>query len=205
MACVEAAGVDGAGLSLARGSSHEPVLGTDAVAEALELTQFTLGEGPCVDATTFGVPVLVPDLTNLRDGHADRWPVFATEALALGVRAIYALPLRIGVVAIGAADLYRRGAAPLEGEDLSQALTAMDAVALTFLDDDAPLGEENPDALPLRSLEVHRAAGMVMIQLGVSIEKALIRLRATAFAEGISLEALASDVVRGHRRFEEVR
>ncbi|WGL50806.1 ANTAR domain-containing protein [Nocardioides sp. BP30] len=204
MACVGAAGVDGAGLSLTRGSTHEPIFGTDAVAEALELTQFTLGEGPCVDATAFGVPVLVPDLEDLRDGHAGRWPVFASEALALGVRAIYALPLRIGVVAIGAADLYRRESAPLEGEELSRALSAVDAVALTLLDGGA-LGDRDPDPLPLRSLEVHRAAGMVMMQLGVSIDKALIRLRATAFAEGISVETLASDVVQGHRRFEEAQ
>jgi hypothetical protein len=143
VACVEAVGVDGAGLSLTRGKAHEPVFGTDAVAEALELTQFTLGEGPCVDATAFGVPVLVPNLADLGEGHAGRWPVFATEALALGVRAIYALPLRIGVVAIGAADLYRRRSTPLEEEALSEALTAMDAVALTLLDGGS-LGDEAP-------------------------------------------------------------
>lgn len=203
VACVEATGVDGAGLSLVRHGVSEPVLGTDEVADALELAQFTLGEGPCVDAAAYGVPVLVSDLEHLGEGHAGRWPVFTPEALALGVRAVFAFPLRFGAVSIGAADLYRGQPASLDDTGLSQALTAMDAVALTFLDEDNGLQAESPAPVPLRSLEVHRAAGMVMVQLGVSIDQALARLRATAFAEEISVEALAREVVSRRRRFEE--
>ena len=47
---------------------------TDAVAEALEALQFTLGEGPCVQALETGRPVLVSDLHEI--GHI-QWPMFA--------------------------------------------------------------------------------------------------------------------------------
>ncbi len=47
---------------------------------------------------------------------------------------------------------------------------------------------------------VHQAAGMVMGQLDSSIEEAMVRLRATAFAEGLNINELAADVVNGRRR-----
>jgi AmiR/NasT family two-component response regulator len=48
---------------------------------------------------------------------------------------------------------------------------------------------------------VHQAAGMLMVQLDCPIEEALMRLRATAFAEGMTINKLAADVVHGRRRF----
>ena len=47
---------------------------------------------------------------------------------------------------------------------------------------------------------VHQAAGMAMVQLGTSLPEALVRLRATAFAEGISINDLATDLVSRRRR-----
>jgi AmiR/NasT family two-component response regulator len=52
-------------------------------------------------------------------------------------------------------------------------------------------------------MAVHRAAGMVMEQLGTSIETALMRLRAAAYAEGIPVNELADAVIIGTRRFQE--
>ena len=43
--------------------------------------------------------------------------------------------------------------------------------------------------------EVYQAQGMVMVDLGVTLEVALARMRASAFAEGLSLQAAR----RGHR------
>ena len=47
---------------------------------------------------------------------------------------------------------------------------------------------------------VYQAQGMVMVDLGVSLAEALARLRATAFAEAVSLDELAADIVSGQRR-----
>ena len=75
----------------------------------------------------------------------------------------------------------------------------METITLVLLDPD---GNPDPDlaAEPL-SMAVHRAAGMVMMQLGTSIDEALVRLRAAAFAEGVPIDELADDVVNGRRRF----
>jgi len=45
--------------------------------------------------------------------------------------------------------------------------------------------------------EVHQASGMLMVQLGVSIEIALARLRAYAFAQGRPVSEIAREVVAG--------
>jgi hypothetical protein len=49
---------------------------------------------------------------------------------------------------------------------------------------------------------VQNAAGMVSVQLGVSVTEALIRLRAYAFSQDISLNDVARDVVSRALRLE---
>jgi hypothetical protein len=81
------------------------------------------------------------------------------------------------------------------------ALSTVDAVGMTVLDmpnDQAPDGR----AAATTSMVVHQAAGMAMVQLDCSIEDALARLRATAFAEGMAVNQLASDLVHGRRRLD---
>jgi AmiR/NasT family two-component response regulator len=43
--------------------------------------------------------------------------------------------------------------------------------------------------------EVYQAQGMVQVQLGVSLEEAMVRLRAHAFVQGRTLVEVAADVV----------
>src|SRR3954471_10703647 len=75
--CVASAGVarvSGAGVVLImQGRALGTVCASNGIAEVVEEIQFTLGEGPCVDAFSTRAPVLVPDL-----GAEDvvRWPSF---------------------------------------------------------------------------------------------------------------------------------
>ena len=64
----------------------------------MEDLQFTFGEGPCVECSRTGRPVLQPDLA--RTGP-DRWPGFSAGALEAGIRAIFAWPLRVGGIRLG--------------------------------------------------------------------------------------------------------
>lgn len=203
VACIPAVGVDGSGMSLvATAGVREPFYGSDAVAVALEGLQLALGEGPCVDASTTGSPVMIPDLGDLTDEISGRWPVFAHEAAGSDVRAVFAFPLRIGAISLGAVDLYRRSPGPLGREALARALSTVDAIVLTLLDGNGTFGP-GPGTEPLTDMAVHRAAGMVMEQLGTGIEEAFMRLRATAYSEGVPIGELANQVVAGDRRFEE--
>ncbi|MFC7813382.1 GAF and ANTAR domain-containing protein [Streptomyces sp. NPDC057367] len=161
--------------------------------------QATLGDGPCVSAAEAGAPVLARDLASGAD--AGRWPVYAQQATAVGVRAVYALPLGSDAVCLGTLDLYRDTPGPLTGPDLRTArlVAGVMTVALMALErgEDAWLDELAGD-----HDEVYRAVGMIMAQLGVGADEALARLRADAFARGRSAYAVARDVLAHHRRFD---
>src|SRR5437764_10214190 len=106
--CVEMLDVTGAGISLVSDTGTRGVIcATDDVAMRIEELQLTLGEGPCVDALGRGGPVLIPDLDDPGDVLTDRWPAFMSAAAEAGVRAVFAFPVRIGAISLGAIDLYR--------------------------------------------------------------------------------------------------
>ena len=195
--CVRATGVDGGGVTVVS-SQGTPVLvhATDPAARALEELQFTLGEGPGVDAISRRTTVLVDDLHDQAglDGH---WTAFRGEAGGLGVRALFAFPILVGSVALGSLDLYRRTPGGLDGGQVSRGLETVEAVGSTLITLDGN-GSPAPEVYPMT---VHQAAGMVMVQLETSIDEALVRLRATAFREGTALTTVAGDVIDGRRRF----
>lgn len=199
--CVELAGVSGAGISVVTATRNRGVVcSTNVVSRQIEELQLDAGEGPCVDAAREGGPVMVPDLDDLGDVLAHRWPVFVTAARAAGVKALFALPLRIGAIGVGVMDLYRDRAASLTDEELSFALMAADAAALSLLYLD---GENGGDPLSpgFRDAHVHQATGMVSVQMGVPVEEALLLLRARAYASERPLTELARDVVARQLRF----
>jgi hypothetical protein len=180
------------------------VLGaTDAVSGLIEELQWTLGEGPCIDAHRGEVTVIEPDLAA---PERSRWPAFTPPALHAGVAAIFGFPLRVGDARFGALDLYRDRAGPLSDEQLADALIAADVVAQAIV---GMQGQAAPGTVAAGietdadfRFVVHRAAGMVSVQLGVSVADALIRLRASAFSTGRSVTDLAEDVVNRRVRFE---
>ena len=49
-------------------------------------------------------------------------------------------------------------------------------------------------------MTVHQAAGMLMVQLDLPIDQALLRMRATAYAEGLTVDELADAIVGRRRR-----
>jgi len=171
---------------------------TDAISSAIEDLQLTLGEGPCIDAAASGSPVLVADLSDPAEGLGGRWRFFQDEASRIGVRAVFAFPIRIGAISLGTLDLFRLSSGPLGDRELTRALLAVDALAAAMLDFDT---YQHGDDLLSPRMVVHQAAGIAMVQLGTSIEQAMLRLRATAYAEGVSINTLAADLVSGRRHF----
>ena len=51
-------------------------------------------------------------------------------------------------------------------------------------------------------LEVYQAQRMVMVDLGVSIDEAMARIRGHAYAEGRHLSDVAKDIVAGKLRLD---
>jgi hypothetical protein len=202
--CVHMLGVTGAGISMmTTAGSTGVVCSTDDVSARIEDLQLTLGVGPCMDAVARGAPVLVGDLHEPGDVTVARWPAFMEGAAEAGVRAVFAFPLRIGAINVGALDLYRDQPGDLDTDQLPAALMAADAAALAVLNLDSPYppGASDLDARTLNQPQVHQATGMVQVQLDVSIEDAFLMLRARAFTTGRPLVDVAIDVVERRLRF----
>ncbi|MFS8198731.1 GAF and ANTAR domain-containing protein [Streptomyces sp. CWNU-52B] len=210
-ACVDLLPVTGASISIT-GSRTARALwcASDDTAARLAEAQYTLGDGPCQSALDRAAPVLAPDLTEGRD--ARRWPVFAHQAVDLGVRAVFSLPLGAGALAIGTLDLYRNTAGPLSPRELRIALLARDAVTFAVLNleaaDDGFVSADEAgvaswvDAAEADHIEVHQAVGMVMVQLGIDPEQALDRLRAHAFSQGRTVTEVAQEILARTLRFQ---
>jgi GAF domain-containing protein len=189
--CARSLPVSGAGMALMTDDGPAgTVAASDEIARELEELQFSLGEGPCVDASRSGRPVLVPDLAR---HPRDRWPAFADSAHGVGLRAVFAFPLRVGGIRLGVLDLYRASTGMLAASDLADALAFADAATLLLMHLDA-------DGLDDRA-EVHQATGVVSVQAGVDLATALSLLRARAFAEQRAIRLLAQDVLDGTVRF----
>lgn len=210
-ACRDALPIDGVSITLmGSGGGQVSLYASDPVATRLDELQFSLGEGPCVDAYRHRRPVLVPELAEV--GH-HRWPMFATAATQTGAQALHVFPLQVGAIAIGVLALYRLERGMLTPEALAGAFRTADAVIWTLLgtrsEPLAELAEHRSDpaewlrSAPLQHAEIYQATGMVMAQLGVDGETALARLRGYAFARDLALEEVAHDVLARRLRFNE--
>jgi len=190
--------VDGAAVGIRAGAdTAQLVHATDPVIAELDDLQFTLGEGPCVDAYRSGIPVLIPDLTG--DEAMDRWPGFAHEATQAGAAAAFAFPLQIGAAPFGTVELYRRMAGPLTATDTVTALLIADDMVTVVLEEIAGRDQLQPTTgrpVPMFGrAEIPQAAGMIAVQLGVTVPQALAQLRAAAFARHRPVLELAVDVI----------
>lgn len=200
----EVTAMTGAGVMiLAKERPQASVCTTDAVSALIEELQYTLGEGPCVDAHRSGMAVAEPDLE--ADGFA-RWKAFSSLAVEAGARAVFGFPVRIGAVRLGALNLYRDHPGALTDDQHADALVMADVAARAVLDAQAgaPHGELGPDleAGVDQWLIVHQAAGMISAQLDISVEDALVSLRARAFSVGRLITEIAQDVVDRRLRFD---
>lgn len=196
-------GVTGAGIML---MSDDVPLGSvcaaDDVSALIEDLQYTLGEGPCIDAHRLGRPVLEPDLA---DPAEPRWLAFTEPAVDAGVRAIFGFPIGVGSVQLGALNLYADTAGPLTDDQHADALVMAEIAgqAVLIMQTESPggaLAAELEEGSDLHYV-VHQAAGMVSAQLEVTVGQALVRLRALAFASERALDAIAADVVARRLRF----
>ena len=196
-------GVDGASVTAMSGRDlREPLFASDQLSAVLEELQFTTGEGPAAEDFRLGAPVLVADL----ESAAARWPGFVPDAVAAGARALFALPLQAGAIRVGVLSLYRALPGPLSAGELADVLVFAD-IALQLLLDASSGISESPGYRPLNGLSdrravVYQATGMISVQLGVTLDEALARLRAHAFAASAAVGDIAGEVVARRLRFD---
>jgi hypothetical protein len=184
--------VDAAALVFYSDSQTRELVGaSDPWAAGIEEAQYTLGEGPGVEAVAAGGPVLVPDLT--ADGV--RWPVFAASGQAGDLAAAFVFPLQVGAILLGTLALYRRRPGALPAEFVVEAAVLADLVSQVLLAQNEQMGGEEQVRMETSYQDVNMATGMLAAQLRISLEEALLRLRAHAFAADRSILDVARDVL----------
>ncbi|MEU5294546.1 ANTAR domain-containing protein [Streptomyces umbrinus] len=225
-ACALALGAEGVALSLLVGNGRmaEPLWCHPEVSARFEELQFTLGEGPGPDAVRTGSPVMEPDLDRVRP---DRWPALLPPARDLGVHGVCCFPLGIGAIRLGVLTVLCDGDRTMSVQQSADATALAAALTGALLNGDGrgQRGEdgngdrdgnrdrdESGNGGPVLGLfldrptglhraAVHQATGMISVQLGVTMEEALLRLRAHAYGSERPLGEVADDVVARRLRF----
>jgi hypothetical protein len=202
--CADVSLMTGAGIMLMSGDVQlGSVCSSNEVSALIEELQYTLGEGPCVDAYHQERPVLEPDLASA----SDRWVAFTPPAVAAGAKAIFGFPLQVGGIRLGALNLYRDQPGELSDEQYADALVlaglaAQAVLAMQGHASPGKLATELEDGADFRFV-VHQASGMVAVQLGVGVGEALVRLRAYAFADNRPLHDVAEAIVARKVRLDD--
>jgi hypothetical protein len=193
----EITGLSGAGIALASSVGGMTTLCTSgAVARSLMQLEMTLGDGPGVEAARTGIAVEESDLLRT---VSTRWPLYSPEALAIGAKAVFGFPVRVGAVRFGALSLFRLSPGALTAAQASDAYIMASVIARAVLAMQG--GAHQGDLLqelkghPTLDFRVHQAAGMLAVQGSMSVRDALVALRAHAYSTGTELSALAERVV----------
>jgi hypothetical protein len=184
-----------------------PLGASDELASRAERLQTTLGEGPCLTATSLTEPLVV----NLA-GMAEQWPLFERQIqLETPFRSIASLPLRSALVpAVGALDLYSCGADALNDLPLGEVCSEIGDQIGAMLFEAPSAAFQHGITLPLwlgsdsvsHRMNVWVAIGMLIEYGMVTNADALAALRAYAFGTDSTIddvaERLTSEKLRPH-------
>lgn len=186
-------------------STLGPILGsetlsaTDEKAVRLDELQFDLGEGPCWDAMNTSRPVLV---ASLGASDRERWPMFGRAQEVREIGSLFAFPLVVGPLRLGAVDLYSIVPSALAASDVHRAGVLAEVISRHILR--RALGEHAlavEEQQPLSRRVVHHATGFLLAQLELSPEDAQLVIQGQAFATGRPMMEVAEDIVSGRLVF----
>jgi GAF domain-containing protein len=190
--CVELLDVAAAGLTLVDERGGLQVLASSTEQALLELFQFDIDEGPCVECFTTSTPVLVADVA----AQAARWPRFAAEAAKDGFASVHAVPMRLRGQTIGALNLFGRSPGELSADDVALAQGLADTATIGILHERAfrqgeLLSEQLQTALNSRVI-IEQAKGVLAVSGQLNMDAAFRALRGYARRNNLRL----SDVAR---------
>jgi hypothetical protein len=186
-------------LLLTQGGDLELLSATSHRVAELEIFQIQHDSGPCVEAIRAGAAVSVAGA----DDILARWPEAGPAILGAGFRAVHAYPLRWHGRTLGAMNVFRDGASPLEGsvEAIGQAfanIATMVIVQPTSLTRQE-LTDRVRQALEARTA-IEQAKGVLAYARNLDMSAAYDLLRDLAADSGASLAATAADVISRARQ-----
>jgi hypothetical protein len=167
----------------------------------LDELQFDLGEGPCWDALRDRRPILEPDIRRSPFRH---WPAFTPAVIEQGVAALFAFPLAVGPLQIGAVDMYSRVPVVLSRQETQHAVRLADLVArrvlVRALGSSEQAAEGPADSQYSRRI-VHQATGMVLAQLSIGADDAYLVIQAHAYSTNRTMMEVSRQILSGELDF----
>jgi hypothetical protein len=203
MVAAEITELSGAGIALVSSAGDMTSLGaSDKASTQLMDLEITLREGPCNDACRGEDAVEDIDLVK---GEKARWVFYTPPAIAIGARAVFGFPVRIGVVRLGALSLYRESRGALTYEQASNGYLMASVIGRAIL---AMQAGASGGALAAElereatfDFAIHQAAGMLAVQGLTDVGDALVLLRTHAFATNTPISTLATRVIARETSF----
>jgi len=197
-ACTELLEVSAAGLMLVDARGQLRVMAcSNQRSRLLVLMEIQNDEGPSLDAHRYRSPVLVPDVSVKRD----QWPRFADEALRMGYRATYAIPMRVRDLSIGALNLFDHDSHALDPDKIQVAKALADVASIAIIQH---RGAHRPEDLSQRlhaalnsRAVIEQAKGIVAEHDQITMDAAFTLLRSYARRTNQRLSDLAGSLVRG--------
>lgn len=165
------------------------------VAAEVDLVQYAIGHGPCLDALREGRETYAPDLA-----HDPRWTRYGAEAAAHGVRSSHSVPVLDGrSVVVGVVKIY---ASEVDGLDERQRQVGREfglevaggiSLANTLVATSQEL-EDRIEAMDTRRT-IDLATGLLMGRLGCGPEDAFDLLRRESQNHNIRVHDVAIDLL----------
>ncbi len=172
-------------------------------AQSLLDLEITVREGPTTDAATSEALVDERDLVTPTD---QRWTFYRPGAIELGARAVFGFPVRIGAVRLGALGLFRDEPGELSDSQSIDGYLMASVIGRALVALQAGAGYETLSVALQRDamldFSVQQAAGMVAVQGAMSVESALVAMRAHAFTLDLPVSSIAASVVTLRLRYD---
>jgi len=168
---------------------------TDTLAPEIDEAQYETGVGPCIEAfrdqRTYRIDSTADD---------DRWPAFAKDALAHGIRSTLSVPLAVRGEAMGAFNLYAKTLSAFDDVNSRRVELFGRHAAIVLANsriywDARELNENLQQAMRSRAT-IDQAVGILMVGGGRNPEEAFDLLVRASQRENRKLRDIAEDIVQ---------
>jgi GAF domain-containing protein len=188
-----------AGITMAVDAHLGTYVATHPVVEEIDATQYSSGEGPCVEALSTGQVVLVR--STFEDGP---YREFRSAARRRGILSVLALPMRTGSEMIGALNLYAEAEHAFRSVDIDDATAFASQAAFVLANaraywDARALSENLTQAMASRAV-IEQAKGIIIGVSGVSPDEAFEQLKRQSQYENVKVREIAAEIVNRAQR-----
>jgi GAF domain-containing protein len=196
--CAEVFEVTTAGVMLESADGHLRIAAAlSAEMEELEQAEVDNEDGPCHEAYRTGEPVVADDLDT--SDVADRWPRVVDRMREMGLKAVYAFPLRLRDDRIGALNLYRAAPGAFRDEDVRLAQAMADVATIGILQVRKLESAEQRAGQLQHALDsrvvIEQAKGIVSARRDVSVDEAFHAIRRHARSHGRNIHEVARSII----------